>query len=382
MDLITQALLGAALGELMLGKRLGNRALGWGALIGLVPELERFLAVFFDTAGELALWRGPGHSLLVLAMVSFFLSRGLARMWAREKISRNHAWGFVLAVWGGHLAADTLSVGGAALMWPFSPRIHSLSLFSETDFIFTLLLVITVGRLMFHREKKPTGRKKPRGKKAPAPVPKRRRILFLGLGMCAGYGLLAAGLKFMASAGFEADLARRGGVADRRVVAPTPHHVFLWRGLVDRGDELWVGYRSVFEFPDSPVRWTVYPKGAAALSRVGEIRETRILMNFTDGWWIARPHVKGAWLGDLRSHETRIWDSKPGMVDSRPAHSWVIAPNAAGDVLRTSPRTTAATGDTLLRQGARILGRRDRWEANPRLAGVSGSLPEFLPIQE
>jgi hypothetical protein len=29
-----------------------------------------------------------------------------------------------------------------------------------------------------------------------------------------------------------------------------------------------------------------------------------------------------------------------------------------------------------------MIGRRDLWEANPRLAGVPGSLPEFLAVEE
>jgi hypothetical protein len=31
---------------------------------------------------------------------------------------------------------------------------------------------------------------------------------------------------------------------------------------------------------------------------------------------------------------------------------------------------------------ARLLGKRQAWEANPRLAGVTGSLPEFLAVEE
>ena len=39
-DSLTQATLGAAVGEMMLGKRLGNRALAWGALFGTLPDLD------------------------------------------------------------------------------------------------------------------------------------------------------------------------------------------------------------------------------------------------------------------------------------------------------------------------------------------------------
>ena len=46
MDSLTHAVLGAALGELVLGKRLGNRALAWGALFGTLPDLDALVMPF------------------------------------------------------------------------------------------------------------------------------------------------------------------------------------------------------------------------------------------------------------------------------------------------------------------------------------------------
>ena len=58
-DWITQAALGALIGELMMGKRLGNWALAWGALFGMMPELlEVLVSPLLDTARELA-WYEP-----------------------------------------------------------------------------------------------------------------------------------------------------------------------------------------------------------------------------------------------------------------------------------------------------------------------------------
>ncbi|MBL6875624.1 MAG: metal-dependent hydrolase, partial [Chitinophagales bacterium] len=40
MDSITQIILGAAAGEAVLGKKIGNRAMLWGALAGTIPDLD------------------------------------------------------------------------------------------------------------------------------------------------------------------------------------------------------------------------------------------------------------------------------------------------------------------------------------------------------
>jgi hypothetical protein len=70
------------------------------------------------------------------------------------------------------------------------------------------------------------------------------------------------------------------------------------------------------------------------------------------------------------------------MVDSRLAFSWVIQKAAKGDPLRQISPDGGNGGDYFQRMGARIYGNRGSWEANPRLAGVTGSLPEFLGVDE
>ena len=362
----------------MMGRRLGKRALLWGALFGILPELlEWLVSPMLDTARELACHHALAHSLPLAALGSWGIAQGLAKLWKPEKITKTEAGGFVFTVWCAHLLADCFSTEGAALLWPILNQRVTFNILNPFDLFFSIPLWVSAVWLIFLNEPKP---KKSRGKKTPPPS-KRRKILTWGLGLSAGYVLLAMGMKFIASTGFHADLTRRGVKFERRMESPTPFNFLLWRAVVDRGDALWVGYRTIFERHDTPVRWTVYPKGSEALAKIADLRETRTLTSITDGWWIARPNIKGAWLGDLRFCETRVWGSKKDAVDSRLAKSWLIDAKKDGDRLWEIHPSQSAPGD-LLRMGRRITGDRAAWEANPRLAGVEGSLPEFLPVEE
>jgi inner membrane protein len=376
---VTQLVLGAALGELLMGRQLGKRGLAWGALIGVMPELNALLHPLLTHSQAIALHHGPSHSLLFLAIASFAIPRGLTKLWTREKVTLTQATCWVATLLGAHLAADCASSRGTAIFWPFSTKSISFNHLLETNILITSILGITVAYLVFLPVLNP---KKTRGKKLAPPSP-RRRICLWGLGLCTGLVLLCAGMQALASAGFQADLERRGMLGLRRTASPTPHNIFLWRALVDRGDEIWVGYRSVFERRETPVQWTIYPRQAAALSPVASRSETKTLLAITDGWWIARPHVKGAWLGDLRRAEIREWGVKAGMVDHRPAASWlIIADPPTPEALRPAASRPSLSSDVLKRLAARTIGRRDRWNTPPRLAGISGSLPEFLAVQE
>ena len=361
----------------MMGKRLGKRAMAWGALFGIAPNVDVILSLFLSTSHELAFRRGPTHSLVVIALAAFGLSRWLEKRWKPGKISRATAGGFAFTAMAGHVLLECLTVEGASVFWPISGARVAFNLIDARDYLFALPLVVTALWLAFL----PRPIEKKGRPKKPAPPTKHRRLCDWGFGLTAAYMLFAASMKFAVSAGFDADLKRRGTVYQRRMEAPTRHNLLFWRAVVDRGDELWVGYRTVFEARETPVRWTVYLRGQAALDGLGKTAEIKTLTRITGGWWLARPHAKGAWLGDLRHGETRIWGAKKGMVDSRMAYSWLFNPTAKNLRLRQIDETGRDSGEMLNRTATRITGRREQWEANPRLAGVPGSLPEFLPVE-
>ncbi len=368
MDSITQAALGAAVGEAMLGRKLGNRALLWGLLFGTLPDLDVLISFFLDTSNNLIWHRGPSHSLLVMVIASFALAPWLAKRWKKEKVTRGLAGAFVFAAWSTHVLLDCFTVYGTSVLWPVSEtRIGFNNLFI-IDPLYTAPLVVTLVWLSFLRTKKQ--------------LSKRRRLCWWGLGLSTGYVALSLLAKWTASTGFDADLRRRGVTFFRRMEAPTAFNILLWRSVVDRGDEFWVGYRTVFEFHDTPVRWTVYPKGKEAFFPYSEMREAKTVAWFSDGWWIARRHAQGIWLGDLRFVETRIWNDRKEMVDTRVSFAWVFHPKAEGDKLRQVMPENRNSGETLARMTKRIFGDRQVWESNPRLAGVHGSLPEQLRVQD
>ena len=73
MDSLTQFTLGAACGEATLGRKIGNRALLWGAIGGTLPDLDVLANLFTDEITALAFHRGITHSLLFAVLAPFVL---------------------------------------------------------------------------------------------------------------------------------------------------------------------------------------------------------------------------------------------------------------------------------------------------------------------
>jgi inner membrane protein len=63
MDSITQITLGAAVGEAVLGRKVGNRAMLWGGIIGTIPDLDVLSDFVLSEIDALAFHRAITHSI-------------------------------------------------------------------------------------------------------------------------------------------------------------------------------------------------------------------------------------------------------------------------------------------------------------------------------
>ena len=72
MDSLTQIVLGAACGEATLGKKIGNKALLFGAIGGTIPDLDVFVGdwLYDNEIQVMAFHRGFMHSIFFAIFAS------------------------------------------------------------------------------------------------------------------------------------------------------------------------------------------------------------------------------------------------------------------------------------------------------------------------
>jgi len=75
MDSLTQIVLGAAVGEVVLGRKIGNRAMLWGAVAGTIPDLDVMIgSLFMNEINGLAFHRAITHSIFFAVTFSFLIA--------------------------------------------------------------------------------------------------------------------------------------------------------------------------------------------------------------------------------------------------------------------------------------------------------------------
>ena len=363
MDSITQAALGAAVGALVLGRKLGRPAIGWGALVGSLPDLDSLLVPFLDTAWDLRVHRGFTHSLLCLLLVSVGLAKPFALRWKRQKVTPFHAGVFVFLVWSTHILIDCFTTYGTQVMWPFSSRPVSLDNLFIIDPLFTLPLLVAVIwglRIDAKRWKKGQG----------------IRMTAVCVAVSSCYVGLSFWAKHYVSRQMADDFERRGLSSVRMRDSPAPFSILLWRGVVEREDEFWVTYRSVLDGSET-FHWTIFPKQNEVLEKWRDTPEVASVLRFSKEWCLARETRRGVWLMDMRFGEYREWDDRG--LELRPVFAWEYQADGRGDPLKSRMKADRDMKGMMARMWARIWGEMEDWSAKPRLIGNPAVSQEYLP---
>ncbi|MGI9372963.1 MAG: metal-dependent hydrolase [Hyphomicrobiales bacterium] len=149
MDTLTQIVLGATVGHVVAGRKLGAKAALYGAIGGLLPDLDVMLSSS-EPLGEWKYHRGATHSIWFGPVV------GTALGWIGWKLARWRrpdtpgAGDDALKYWIGmwvlaiftHPLLDTFTVYGTQLLAPFTRERFALSGVPIIDPVYTIILLI------------------------------------------------------------------------------------------------------------------------------------------------------------------------------------------------------------------------------------------------
>ncbi|MGH1405102.1 MAG: metal-dependent hydrolase [Rhodomicrobiaceae bacterium] len=160
MDSVSQFVLGSTVAAVLLGPKLGLRAVALGGVVATLPDLDSFLP--FDNALDSVTYhRGFSHSLFVQTAVSPFIAAFANFIFKNERISYSF---MLLTVWLcliTHSLLDSLTTYGTQIFWPLD--VGSPIAFPSVfiiDPIYTLTLLIgVIGFLFLIRKKQASAQK-------------------------------------------------------------------------------------------------------------------------------------------------------------------------------------------------------------------------------
>jgi inner membrane protein len=156
MDSVTQAALGAAIGEATLGKKIGSKGALYGALVATVPDLDVILLPFFDDIQSLAVHRGFSHSILFSFIGALFFVWFFNKFKTTAALTNTRLFIFSWLALVTHMLLDAFTSYGTQLFLPFSNERVSFDSVCIVDPAYTLLLITGVSVAVGMRKRNKT----------------------------------------------------------------------------------------------------------------------------------------------------------------------------------------------------------------------------------
>ena len=306
MDTVTQIALGAAVGEAILGRKVGWRAPLWRGLCGLLPDLD-VLWPFADPVSAFTWHRGYTHALAVLVVATPVVAWAAVRF---HPATRPFRWGWLLLALLAlvtHPLLDCFTVYGTQIFLPFSDLPVGWSTIFIIDPAFSVPVILGVlAALVLSRER--------------------------GLGHRLNHAGLALGVAWFAlTLVIKVHVDRVAGDSLPAGVTgyfttPSPFNAVLWRVVAMTADGRYLeGYYSLLD-PEPRVSFVSRADGHERLEPLRSEAAVARLIWFSRGFFSAR---------ELGSGEIVLSDLRMGF-DERLVFSFVVG-RREGEAIEPAP---------------------------------------------
>ena len=279
MDSLTQIVLGAAVGEAVLGKKVGNKAMLYGAIAGTIPDLDVIASYFTDTATALSIHRGFTHSIVFSVLCAPICGWIVSRY---ESFKRFKSWSW-LFFWAfvTHPILDAHTTWGTQFFWPFDLRLAFKTIF-VIDPLYTLPFLVFL--ILALRQKRTTK--------------KRQFYNKMGLWVSSSYLVLTFLLKWVAFSEFESALKMQKIDYSQIDTRPSPLNTILWSANVETEKAYLLGNYSFFD--TKRITFESYPKNHDLLGGLTENESVQRMISISQGWYTINKKNELLYFNDLR----------------------------------------------------------------------------------
>lgn len=306
MDSLTHIALGALVGEAMAGRKLGKKAMGLGAIVQSIPDID-FLAAFWLSPSEnLLAHRGFTHSLLFILLIASLFAFLTGRL--RKTLSMSQWFCFFILQLCIHLVIDSFNAYGIGLLEPFSSLRFSFNLIFVADPFFSVPVGFAGAALFLLRNDSDF------------------RKIWLRFGLISGLLYLSYTVynKLIIERDVTTAYQLRNLKPDRSFTTPTPFNNWLWYAAAEVDSGYFISYHSVFDSqPDK--RLEFYSRKDHLSNAIQNREELNRLLQFSQGYYTLEQRGATITFHDLRFGQVTGWASPR----SRFAFRYYLQPSSA-----------------------------------------------------
>jgi inner membrane protein len=292
MDSLTHIAIGACIGDLFLGKRIGKKAMLYGAIAASLPDIDFIASFWLNTTDGLLVHRGFTHSFLF----AFLVITGLALYFRKRHKAENVPINTWLVFMGTeifiHLFLDVFNAYGIGWFEPFSHYRVSFNTIFVADPFFSIWPGFAAVCLLILRHNSR----------------KRSAWAKLGIVFSSLYLLYCMANKYSIDNDTRYTLTHQGIHYKRYITTPTPFNNWLWYVVAEMDSGYYTGYRSVFDKNDQ-IEFKYFPRNDSLLQPFYVQRDLQQLIRFSQGYYTAELSKEGVVFNDLRFGQIQGWQN-------------------------------------------------------------------------
>jgi len=290
MDSLTHIAVGACIGEVLLGKKLGKAALLWGALAQNLPDIDVVAVAWMSPAQALLAHRGITHSILFVLAASPLLAWTARKVHHPKNISFNRYMVFFLVEIGVHILLDAFNSYGTGWFEPFSHyRVSFNTVFVADPFFLFVPLVGAIALLI-----------------RPSNVQYRRRFARFALSCSFLYLLVSIWNKGIVDTDVQEALKVQHIQYKNFFTTPAPFNNLLWLAVAETDSGYHLTYRSVLDKNDS-IHFNFYNRNAYLLLKLKDKDDVNKLIAFSKGYYTVENLGDTLVFNDLRFGQVMGW---------------------------------------------------------------------------
>ncbi|MDH4090893.1 MAG: metal-dependent hydrolase [Cyclobacteriaceae bacterium] len=291
MDTITHIALGACLGEVLAGKKLGKKALLWGAAAQIMPDLDVVCSLWMDPSSSVLAHRGFTHSFLFAILISALFAWFLQRIWGRSSASIKFWFTFFIVQLLVHSVLDAFNAYGTGWFEPFSHyRVSFNTLFVMDPFYLLPIGIISLLLLVIRKS-----------------YNKRAYLALAGIAISSLYVGYALVNKFSIDREVQAAMTQKKITTRKYFTTPTPFNSWLWFVVVAKEGGSFVGYRSVFDSKDEPIDFEFFSRKDVLLNLANTPDVVSRLKRFSKDFYTVDIRKDTLLFNDLRFGQMGGW---------------------------------------------------------------------------
>lgn len=293
MDSITHIALGACMGEAFAGKKLGKKALLWGALAHSLPDIDFVSAFWMDTPSALLAHRGFTHSFLFVVLAAFVLALGAERWHRPHNISLRRWFFFFGMVLLAHVLIDALNNYGVGWWEPFHHHRVALHTIYVADPFFSAAPGIALLALLL----------------LPHLHPRRSLWWKSGLVTAALYLGYCGINKLIIDQQVRRSFQAQHIPHQRYFTTPAPLQNWLWFVVAGNDQGYFTGFRSLFDRTER-INWEYFPRNTHLLDTVSDHESLQKLLRFSQQYYTVEYWNDTLVLNDLRFGQIIGWHNR------------------------------------------------------------------------